>query len=146
MLKQHLAALQVYHHLKAITKKKYGQDSVNVGDEGGFAPNVGSAEEALDVIQAAIEVCILCTPEICSCATSGCASTTLSSLLACGASRGLKVKQAAIKVGSSSLLAASHLPLRCQAELFERYCRGQLNTSLLAELRACCRKRATLAR
>ena len=48
--------MQVYHNLKSITKKKYGQDAVNVGDEGGFAPNVGSAEEALDLIMAAIEV------------------------------------------------------------------------------------------
>ena len=52
--------MQVYHNLKSITKKKYGQDAVNVGDEGGFAPNVGSAEEALDLIMAAIEVG-LCT-------------------------------------------------------------------------------------
>ena len=54
--RQQPAVAQVYHHLKAITKKKYGQDSVNVGDEGGFAPNVKTAEEALDVINAAIEV------------------------------------------------------------------------------------------
>lgn len=31
---------EVYHHLKGIIKKKYGQDAVNVGDEGGFAPNI----------------------------------------------------------------------------------------------------------
>lgn len=31
---------EVYHHLKAIVKKKYGVDSVNVGDEGGFAPGI----------------------------------------------------------------------------------------------------------
>ena len=47
----------MYHNLKSIAKKKYGQDAVNVGDEGGFAPNVKSAEEALDLIMAAIEVC-----------------------------------------------------------------------------------------
>ena len=50
------AGSEVYHHLKTIIKKKYGQDAVNVGDEGGFAPNVGSAEEALALINAAIEV------------------------------------------------------------------------------------------
>jgi enolase len=44
-----------YHRLKSNIKKKYGQDSLNVGDEGGFAPNVGSAEEALALINAAIE-------------------------------------------------------------------------------------------
>jgi enolase len=26
--------------LQAVIKKKYGQDAVNVGDEGGFAPNI----------------------------------------------------------------------------------------------------------
>lgn len=25
---------------QAVIKKKYGQDAVNVGDEGGFAPNI----------------------------------------------------------------------------------------------------------
>ncbi|KAH1039682.1 hypothetical protein J1N35_041425 [Gossypium stocksii] len=32
--------LEVYHHLKAVIKKKYGQDATNVGDEGGFTPNI----------------------------------------------------------------------------------------------------------
>jgi len=36
---------QVYHHLKAVIKKKYGQDACNVGDEGGFAPNILANEE-----------------------------------------------------------------------------------------------------
>lgn len=31
---------EVYHHLKGVIKKKYGQDATNVGDEGGFAPNI----------------------------------------------------------------------------------------------------------
>lgn len=31
---------EVYHNLKAVIKKKYGQDATNVGDEGGFAPNI----------------------------------------------------------------------------------------------------------
>jgi enolase len=26
--------------LQAVIKKKYGQDATNVGDEGGFAPNI----------------------------------------------------------------------------------------------------------
>jgi enolase len=26
--------------LKGVIKKKYGQDATNVGDEGGFAPNI----------------------------------------------------------------------------------------------------------
>ena len=64
--------MQVYHNLKSITKKKYGQDAVNVGDEGGFAPNVKTAEEALDLIQAAIEVstCMTCF-RICPTAMTG---------------------------------------------------------------------------
>ncbi|MBL2068924.1 enolase, partial [Klebsiella pneumoniae] len=32
--------VEVYHNLKSIIKKKYGQDATNVGDEGGFAPNI----------------------------------------------------------------------------------------------------------
>ena len=31
---------EVYHNLKSVIKKKYGQDATNVGDEGGFAPNI----------------------------------------------------------------------------------------------------------
>ena len=45
---------EVYHHLKAVIKKKFGQDSVNVGDEGGFAPNIGGAEEGLELLTEAI--------------------------------------------------------------------------------------------
>lgn len=30
----------MYHALKAVIKKKYGMDACNVGDEGGFAPNI----------------------------------------------------------------------------------------------------------
>merc|ERR1712083_428246 len=33
-----------------------GQDAVNVGDEGGFAPNVQSAEECLDMIMEAVKL------------------------------------------------------------------------------------------
>ena len=33
---------EVYHNLKSVIKKKYGQDACNVGDEGGFAPNVSA--------------------------------------------------------------------------------------------------------
>jgi len=44
---------EVFHHLKAVLKK--GNYSTNVGDEGGFAPNLKSNEEALKVIIKAIE-------------------------------------------------------------------------------------------
>ena len=30
----------VYHKLKSVIKQKYGMDATNVGDEGGFAPNI----------------------------------------------------------------------------------------------------------
>merc|ERR1719463_783241 len=46
---------EVYHNLKSVIKKKYGQDACNVGDEGGFAPNVQDNNEALDVLMEAIE-------------------------------------------------------------------------------------------
>ena len=46
-------AAEVFHHLKAILKAK-GYNTA-VGDEGGFAPNLKSNEEALVLITAAIE-------------------------------------------------------------------------------------------
>merc|ERR1719254_407080 len=46
---------EIYHTLKGVIKKKYGQDACNVGDEGGFAPNVQDNNEALDVLMEAIK-------------------------------------------------------------------------------------------
>jgi len=46
---------EVYHNLKAAIKEKYGLDATNVGDEGGFAPNIANNKEALDLITKAIE-------------------------------------------------------------------------------------------
>lgn len=46
---------ETYHHLKAVIKKKYGQDACNVGDEGGFAPNILDNKEGLDLLVSAIE-------------------------------------------------------------------------------------------
>ena len=46
----------MYHALKGIIKKKYGQDATNVGDEGGFAPNIGSNDEGLNLVNQAIAV------------------------------------------------------------------------------------------
>ena len=46
---------EVYHHLKAVLQSKPGKLSTAVGDEGGFAPNLGSNEEAVQVIIEAIE-------------------------------------------------------------------------------------------
>lgn len=44
---------EIFHHLKAVLKSK--GHSTNVGDEGGFAPNLGSNEEAIEVVLEAIE-------------------------------------------------------------------------------------------
>ncbi len=44
---------EVFHHLKAVLKKK--GYSTNVGDEGGFAPNIASNEEAIETVLTAIE-------------------------------------------------------------------------------------------
>jgi enolase len=44
---------QVFHQLKGVLKKR-GM-STNVGDEGGFAPNLGSNEEAIQVVIEAVE-------------------------------------------------------------------------------------------
>jgi len=45
---------EVYHNLKKVIAKKYGQDAVNVGDEGGFAPNIADNQEALELIMGAL--------------------------------------------------------------------------------------------
>ena len=46
---------EIYHHLKNLIKAEYGLDATNVGDEGGFAPNIESADKALDILVQAIE-------------------------------------------------------------------------------------------
>uniref|UniRef100_A0A672H108 phosphopyruvate hydratase n=1 Tax=Salarias fasciatus TaxID=181472 RepID=A0A672H108_SALFA len=46
---------ELYHTLKGVIQEKYGQDATNVGDEGGFAPNILENSEALDLLQTAIE-------------------------------------------------------------------------------------------
>ncbi len=45
---------EVFHHLKAVLKGK--GYSTNVGDEGGFAPNIKSNEEAIEIVLKSIEV------------------------------------------------------------------------------------------
>ncbi|KAK4058408.1 phosphopyruvate hydratase [Microbotryomycetes sp. JL221] len=47
---------ETYHVLKSVIKKKYGQDAINVGDEGGFAPNVQGAEDSLELLTEAIKL------------------------------------------------------------------------------------------
>jgi len=46
---------ETYHTLKKVITTKYGIDAANVGDEGGFAPNVSGAEEALELLVEAIK-------------------------------------------------------------------------------------------
>nr|ANZ22900.1 enolase 2 [Ambrosia artemisiifolia] len=46
--------VEVYHNLKSVIKKKYGQDATNVGDEGGFAPNIQENKEGLELLKTAI--------------------------------------------------------------------------------------------
>jgi enolase len=46
---------EVYHNLKSVIAKKYGQDACNVGDEGGFAPNIQDNKEGLRLLVEAIE-------------------------------------------------------------------------------------------
>jgi enolase len=46
---------EIYHHLKAEIKKRYGLDATAVGDEGGFAPNIHDAKEVLELLKASIE-------------------------------------------------------------------------------------------
>lgn len=45
---------ETYHSLKNVIKEKYGQDAVNVGDEGGFAPNIQDNKEGLELLKQAI--------------------------------------------------------------------------------------------
>ena len=45
---------EVFHHLKSVLKEN--QLNTSVGDEGGFAPNLSSNEEALELIIKAIEI------------------------------------------------------------------------------------------
>ena len=48
---------EVYHTLKSVIKKKYGQDATNVGDEGGFAPNI--------LVSTSVLLCnVICLPII----------------------------------------------------------------------------------
>ena len=46
--------VEIFHALKTVLKKK--GYSTNVGDEGGFAPNIGSNEEAIETVLEAIKM------------------------------------------------------------------------------------------
>ena len=45
--------VEIFHHLKSVLKKN--NLSVNVGDEGGFAPNIKSNDEAIEYVMNAID-------------------------------------------------------------------------------------------
>jgi len=45
--------VEIFHHLKSVLKSK--GYSTNVGDEGGFAPNIQSNEEAIEIVLKSIE-------------------------------------------------------------------------------------------
>ncbi len=49
------AACEIYYNLKEAIIEKYGKISANVGDEGGFAPNIGSTRDALMLLWKAID-------------------------------------------------------------------------------------------
>lgn len=46
---------ETYHALRKIILKKYGLNAVNVGDEGGFAPPISSATQALNLLERAVK-------------------------------------------------------------------------------------------
>jgi len=55
---------EVYHNLKSVINKKYGQGATNVGDEGGFAPNISTGQEALELLMQAITAAGYTTEQI----------------------------------------------------------------------------------
>jgi len=46
---------EVYHTLKKLIEERYGKAATNVGDEGGFAPQLSTPEQALDLMVDAIK-------------------------------------------------------------------------------------------
>ncbi|HII29860.1 phosphopyruvate hydratase [Candidatus Woesearchaeota archaeon CG08_land_8_20_14_0_20_47_9] len=48
-------ASEVYSTLKGIVKERFGVSALNVGDEGGFTPQLNNAEQALDLVTGAIK-------------------------------------------------------------------------------------------
>jgi len=49
------AVVETYHLLKTVIEKRYGKNATNVGDEGGFAPPISTAKQALALITKAIQ-------------------------------------------------------------------------------------------
>lgn len=49
------AGVELYNELKGLLINRIGQEAINVGDEGGFAPSLMTAESALDMIMESID-------------------------------------------------------------------------------------------
>ena len=49
--------------LQSVIKKKYGQDATNVGDEGGFAPNIQASDQGAGQLDGALSCCVC----VCGC-------------------------------------------------------------------------------
>jgi enolase len=47
--------VETYHTLKKIIKKEYSQNAINVGDEGGFAPDIQDIKEGFELLKEAVE-------------------------------------------------------------------------------------------
>jgi enolase len=45
---------EIYHTLKRVIQSKHGRQSINVGDEGGFAPPLNKTSEAIELLLQAI--------------------------------------------------------------------------------------------
>ncbi|MEK6919407.1 MAG: enolase C-terminal domain-like protein, partial [Thermoproteota archaeon] len=45
---------EIYHTLGQELLERYGKSSVNVGDEGGYAPAIGQVREALEMVESAV--------------------------------------------------------------------------------------------
>lgn len=48
------AVSEIYHELKSLLQRRFGKSAVNVGDEGGFAPQLSAANEALSILESAV--------------------------------------------------------------------------------------------
>lgn len=46
--------VEIYHRLKSVIESKHGKQSINVGDEGGFAPPLNRTTDALELLMEAI--------------------------------------------------------------------------------------------
>jgi enolase len=55
---------EIYHTLKSILKRRYGEASINVGDEGGYAPAISNTHDALNAIVDAISEAGFTTTQI----------------------------------------------------------------------------------